>query len=530
MTPRETKQAPVAWVARFAVAARRLFPSARLDADTIAELLPAVTELWRAGYRPEVAAQTLCQCQGRAIRPNPIAVRQYVRAPKGAKPGRAFGVDEVRPAHPPKPRAPRKPQAPRAASCPPDSAACALGLVGAACGLPAILVLAAAQGAPVPRVARYCLTSAERLIPSHQSTRGFQPHPEYPDRVQERDYQADRAEQLKVLGMAQNLIPALVFNGAPGAIDGPPVVTEDGIVLGGNGRTMALQLHYAQGGTTAADYLADHAALFGFTAEQVRTVERPVLVRTIQTHKPPDARELRELVRVLNIPLSQALDIRSESVAEAQRLTGEVLDVLGVALADPDATLRDYLSSRDSRTLAATLRRAGILTDNNGKRYLTADGVFSDDGKTFVERLLTAAVIDSARLIDRAGPQLIGTIARSAPWILSAASAGPDWDLRPALRAALSDLIDLRNADAPSVDFFLAQTSFEPPKVRGVRHGETLLRVLHDLGAKPIAFARVARRYAELAAAHPTAQGGLFPAEKLDPDSALNQAIHVQKG
>ena len=530
MTPRAQKAAPPAWLARFAVAARRLFPNARLDADTIAELMPSLNELWVAGYRPEIAAQTLCQCQGRAIRPNPIATRQNVAAPKGAKRGQPFGVDEVRPAPAPRPRAPRKPPAPRAAACPPGSPACSLGLVGAVCGLPAVLVLAAAQGAPLPRVARYCLTSADRLIPSHQSTRAFAPDPRYPDRVQERDYQTDRAEQLKVLGMAQNLIPALVFNGAPGAIDGPPVTTSEGIVLGGNGRTMALQLHYAQGGTVPADYLADHAAQFGFTAEQVRAVDRPVVVRTIETST--DRQSLAELVRLLNVPLSQALDIRSESVAEAQRLTAEVLDVLGVALAEPETTLRDYLSSRDSRALAATLRRSGIVTDNNAKRYLSPDG-FTEDGKTFVERILTAAVLDSARLIDRAGPQLVATIARSAPWILAAASGGPDWDLRPALRAAVADLVDLRNAGSPSVDFFLRQGAIEPPRVLSTPKGEPLLRLLYEQAGKPVQFARFARRYAELAAAHPSAQGGLFAAEKVDPTTALTQAINqsnVQKG
>jgi hypothetical protein len=63
------------------------------------------------------------------------------------------------------------------------------------------------------------------------------------------------------------LDPELIFNGAPGAIDGLPVVTPQGVVLGGNGRTQALQLHYHQGGTAAKDYLLDHAGQFGFSRE-----------------------------------------------------------------------------------------------------------------------------------------------------------------------------------------------------------------------------------------------------------------------
>ncbi|HNN96589.1 MAG TPA: hypothetical protein PKI03_30145, partial [Pseudomonadota bacterium] len=425
---------------------------------------------------------------------------------------------------PPKPRKPAKPRPPRGAGCPTDHRACKLGIEGAACGLPAALVLAAAQGAPVPRLARYCLLTVARLIPSHDPLRGFRPRPEYPSGVQERDYQRDKAEQLKVLGIAQNLIPELVFNGAPGAIDGLPVVTHEGYVLGGNGRSMALQLHYAHGGLAAADYVRDHAAQFGFSRAQVESVAQPVIVRTIETTHPADRGELRELVRLLNIPLTQTLDLRSETVAEAQRLTSDALDVLAVALAAPEATLRDYLSSRESRTLANALRRAGILTDNNAKRLLTADG-FSEDGKIFVERLLTAALIPDAVLLDAAGGGLLGTLARSAPWLLAAASGGAGWDLRPSLRAAVADYIELRAAGMPSVSAYLRQGRIEgPPHVTGDPRAVELLELLHEVGGKPLAFARFARRYAELAQAHPTAQGGLFAAEKRTPDQALRDA------
>ncbi len=79
-----------------------------------------------------------------------------------------------------------------AAVCPPEQSACALGLQGAICGLPATLVLASARGAPLPQTARYCLTSADRLIPSHDARRGFVKRDDYPTDVQEREYHRDR--------------------------------------------------------------------------------------------------------------------------------------------------------------------------------------------------------------------------------------------------------------------------------------------------------------------------------------------------
>lgn len=436
-------------------------------------------------------------------------------------------------AHAPR-RARPKVAAPRArltgkASCPPTEAACVLGLQGASCGLPAALVLASARGAPIPRTARYCLTSVWRLIPSHNPLKGFAKNPDYPADVQERAYDRDRAEQLKVISIAQNLIPELILNGAPGAIDGLPVVNPWGIVLGGNGRTQGMQLHYSEGETGLRDYLVRHADQFGFSAEQVRAVPQPVVVRVIETPAPDDPRyqkTLAELVRLLNIPLTQSLDVRSETVAEARRLPDEVLDLLSVELTD-DVTLSEYLTSPKSARLAEALRRAGVLTDRNVVRYLTSDGQrFSEDGRVFVERLLTGLLVPDAQLLDRAGPQLAGTLARSAPWLLSAAAAGEDWDLRPALRAALADLVSARREGARSIDAYLRQTRMDaPPAVQGVPKAERLLRLLWELGATPVRFARFAKHLAERARFHPTSQTSLFAQERESAEQILTRYL-----
>ena len=416
------------------------------------------------------------------------------------------------------------------ASCPPEQAACGLGLEGSSCGLPATLVLASSRGAPLPQSARYCLTSADRLIPSHDARRGFVRRDDYPDDVQEREYHRDRAEQMKVLSTAQNLIPELIFNGAPGAIDGLPVVTPKGVVLGGNGRTQALQLHYHQGGTAAKDYLLDHAGQFGFTREAVAKLADPVVVRVVTMH-PPDApqykRAAQELVRLLNIPLTQGLGVRAESVAESRRLTDEVLEILSVALSDGETSLADYLGSRASRTLMEALRRASILTERNSSRFVLPDGgSFSEDGKRFVERLLTAAIVPDAELLERLGPAIVGMLARGAPWILSAAASGDAWDLRGPLYAAAKDLADLRGRGLESVGEFLRQGSmFGKPAVLGNPTAEKLLSLLFETQRKPTRFSAFAKQYAGYAARNPVHQTALFPGEVISPQTALENAL-----
>ena len=443
-----------------------------------------------------------------------------------AQESQAPGADSwrtVRPDRPPKPR-----RTAQDATCPPNQVGCALGLLGGVCGLPAPLVLASSRGSPVPQVARYCLTSADRLIPSHDARRGFVKRDDYPTDVQEREYHRDKAEQLKVLSTAANLIPELIFNGAPGAIDGLPVVTKEGIVLGGNGRAQALQLHYGQGGRLARDYLLDHAAQFGFRRGDIEKVPDPVVVRVIDTIDRDSSgfrRAAQELVRVLNVPLTQSLSNRAEAVAESRRISDEVLEILSVALADKDLTLADYLGSRASRTLADALRRASIITERNAVRMLGTDG-FTDEGKRFIERVLTAALIPHTELLDRLGPATVATLAAGAPWLLGAAAAGDEWDLRKHLSLAAKDLADLRTQGAVSVDEYLRQGSmFGKPATSDDPKAEKLLRFLFDLSNRPTRFRLFARSYASMAAQNPINQASLFPSEQISPSAALDSAL-----
>jgi hypothetical protein len=81
------------------------------------------------------------------------------------------------------------------------------------------------------------LVSADSLVPSHDPVT-FDPRPDYPDATQERRYERDVGEKLKVADIAQNMQPGLIANTNAGAVDGTPIATPDGVVLSGNGRAM----------------------------------------------------------------------------------------------------------------------------------------------------------------------------------------------------------------------------------------------------------------------------------------------------
>lgn len=404
------------------------------------------------------------------------------------------------------------------AACPPGDPACALGIMGGICSIPAALYVPQADGPPIKQVSRYCVVDANKLTPSHQPLKGFIESPGYPAGVQERRYDKDKLEQAKVLQYAERMVPAFIFNTNPDAINGPPVVTETGLVLGGNGRAMAMQLHYAEGPDetkAARTYLLEHTAEFGLNPDDVKKINRPALVRVV---KIPDdkATTLSMLVRRYNQGLTQGMDARTEAVAEARQVSARALEILSENIA-PDDTLASFLASPASRTFVNELRADGVINQRNAAQYLSGAGTLNDLGKGFVERVLVAVVLPDATLLDDLGAQLRASIARTVPYVLASQVADHSWHLQRALSAAARDVVRMRTQGMTSVDEYLRGLGLFAdikPAVESVELGPELLRALFELGGSPVKLARVFQGYSQAAGHSPRGQGGLsFGAE-----------------
>lgn len=452
--------------------------------------------------------------------------------PPSQPPSAKIGPDASRATAAAAPPAAPRPQAaatPPRSVCPAENPSCKLGLLGGACGLPAALVLAAPAGAPVPQTARYCLASASKLVASHDP-RTFAPRADYPAQVQERRYEADRGEQLKVLRIAEDLNPAIIFNTSPSVTDGTPVVTGAGIVLGGNGRTLGLQRHYQDGGQVAKAYLRDHAAEFGFSPDDVKALADPVLVRVVDpgTEGLSDGaakRRLQQLVRVLNVTLTKDLDQQASAVALARQLDDGVYNTLATAL-DDDKTLTEYLHSPRSRDLVVELQRVGVFRETNLSSYVSAAG-FTEAGRRLLEKTLAAALVEDANLLEALGEATQATLARGAPWLVAATAYGADWDVRPLFLAAARDVVSLRRAQIRTVSEYLRQNALfasEGSPSSKLAGGVIVLHALSELAGAPLRFARFARSYYEDARQNLSSQAALFAAEKIAPLTALNRA------
>jgi len=447
--------------------------------------------------------------------------------------------------------------------CPPNIPGCALGVLGAECGIATNVLTKSADGELDKRPARYCLTDVRALIPSHATpsavrraeqmepyapptpVASFSARRDYPAQVQERRY--DRAqEELKVTRNAQRFEPSEVWNNVTNPTTGPPIVTAQGWVLGGNGRTMILDEYYnavsdpqekAERVQAAKEYLWRHAALFGFSTDEIDQIDEPTVVRVVDTQAgrrgatatnltPEERAELVRLVRDYNVSLQQNIDPTSLATAAARLLPDSALDYLAQNLADQ--SLAEFLASRDSEPFLRTLGKSVInLEDPN----LFDAGRLTEQGKELIERLLTSRLIPDPDFVERLGLGLRRSVAQMAPYLLAASAANKDFDLSESLNLALRELISFQNSGYDKLEDYqrqpalLAQEREERAALKQSLHGEELLKALYRYGTSYRKLANFARRYAGHAIAQNSVQGMLLASEKLPEPQAFQDAL-----
>ena len=393
-------------------------------------------------------------------------------------------------------------------------------------------------GKPIALKGKYKLVSAKEAIPSHDP-QSFSQNSKYPKGLQERAYHRDKSEQNKVIRNSQRMNPEFVINTNPDALNGPPIVTKEGIVLGGNSRTMSMQRIYTEGGAKAKelkDYLRSNAAQMGFTKEDVDAIEDPIIVREISTA----GQDEKLLVRQMNEGFIQALDPRTMQVALGRRLDDQAMESLGAAMTDDD-NLRGFLDSNRAKPFIGALNRSGIIDERNRNQYVNQKtGKLNEDGKTLVERILMGRVVNDPDLLSNTMPSMVGAIARAVPYMVQAESHGAGYGLRDDLRYALqafNRMNDLGISPGRSKGKEL------DAKIRQIKaHFDDLFEGRHPVLTNPRAeaifdnflkrggprqIASTFKEYAKLAAKNPEGQATMFGS--LSPLDVFNQSVSLSK-
>ena len=265
----------------------------------------------------------------------------------------------------------------------------------------------------------------------------------------ERAYHRDKAEQAKVISQANDLRPELVVNTNPDATNGAPIVDENGVVLGGNSRSMSMKRVYSDSSSSAKanelrDYIKNNAAQFGLTSDDVGGIKNPILVRQVA---PQDDAEKQLLVRQLNENFTQAMDPRTMAVAQARRFNEKAVSSLAENM-ESDETLRSFLDSKRGKGFIDSLRGAGIISQSNQNAYINQKtGKLNENGKSLVENVIVGKMIPNADLLTQVSQKTMNAIARSAPYMMQASGFGEKYDIRDDLAHAIDALVDIQSRD-----------------------------------------------------------------------------------
>ena len=234
----------------------------------------------------------------------------------------------------------------------------------------------------------YEVVPAESLTPSHDVNNGYKKSEGFPTdaegrTVNDRDYEHDKAAQQNTDQIAMK------YNGM--AIENVPVVSDEGIVYDGNGRTMAGQKAAKEG--TDGEYINDlleNAENFGFTREQIEQsgIEHPRLVMVTDERLPYDAATFAKFNR--NEKKTQSNT--EQAVAKAKTLTADEVGAI-VAEIEGNGSLDAFFNnSKAINDLVKTLVDKGIIGQNEVAQMMDSPERLSAQGREYVKNLLLGSI------------------------------------------------------------------------------------------------------------------------------------------
>lgn len=316
--------------------------------------------------------------------------------------------------------------------------------------------------------ARYEVWELDDVIPSHDPENGFARREDYPAIAQEHPYHSDAGEQEKVRGNARAYHPAFVINSDPTAGNGPPIITSDGIVLGGNSRAMTLQLVYAENAESARAYgakLRQEAARFGIDPAALGSMKRPILVRVVEGRMTP--KEMAVKSRLYNQTTTQKLQAKAEGVSRARMISPATLAALSADMAEFD-TLRQFMDSPRSKGFVGLLLQDGVIGQTEISSLTEKDDRLNDSGKKLVEDALRGMVVADYDVLESLPASVLNKLDRAIPALARLKARGEGWDMSHALTAALR-IVGKATAEGRKVEGWLGQVDLldtDPDKKR----------------------------------------------------------------
>lgn len=298
-----------------------------------------------------------------------------------------------------------------------------------------------------PLKGHYVLHESGASSPSHnpetwQKTDGF-PMDANDNSVNDRDYERDHDAQEHTQSIARQYDQR--------ALQSVPVVSNDGVVLSGNGRTMAGELA-ARDNTDGAyvNYLKEYAPKFGFTPEQVEAMQHPRVSFVPDEAMPYTA----ETFAKFNQQEMKSQNKTEQAVKLGKTVNDDSFKGIVRTINGYD-TLGDFYNDAEASLGAVyDLHNAGVVPQAQLAEMV--DGVRGQEklsavGREFLENMLIGKAFESDPEVVRmltAEPAMRQTVITALGEIVDNIALGGDWSLQGELADAVKLCFDARQGGA----------------------------------------------------------------------------------
>ena len=234
----------------------------------------------------------------------------------------------------------------------------------------------------------YALVESGAATPSHDPNNEFARYEGFPidengQTVNDRDYERDKNAQLITRQMANNYDSR--------ALNDVPVVSNDGVVLSGNGRTMAGELA-AQQNTDGAyiEHLKKYPQRFGFTAEQVSAMKHPRVVFVTDGNLPYTT----ETFAKFNAEEKKSQNRTEQAVKLGKTVDDATFGRIINTINRFDTISEFYNDPKAAPQALAELHKAGVINDMQLAEMMDGDKI-SARGREILENMLIGKAFES---------------------------------------------------------------------------------------------------------------------------------------
>jgi hypothetical protein len=235
---------------------------------------------------------------------------------------------------------------------------------------------------------RHRVVDIREVIPS--TTLNGDPNPAYDSRLQPRD-RSRVASRAQVSEIANKFLPSWMINDTNKLDDGSPIIDNEGQVISGNGRTLAMQqlATTSEGRKKLEEYKKELLAKsdeYGLSKEEIEKMEVPVLVREV-------ANDIdKEVLAVeANRPRTSVMPAKDQARSDARMLPDTFLDVFD---ANTDDTNLDRILNNSKNLRLRQMLIANVpATERTG--LVKADGTgLTPAGLNRLKAVMYAKIFD----------------------------------------------------------------------------------------------------------------------------------------